>query len=308
MQLKALRYFLTVAATGSFLAAARQYSVPASSVSRFIAALEKELGKQLLYRSTRAVRLTEAGERFHHQVRDALEILDQAAEQMEGKDAGISGLIRINAPESLGRRHIAPIIAELQELHPALVVELTLTDLYIDPVQDGVDITIRIGPLVDSGLIGKVISPNRHQLVASPAYLKAHGTPETPEDLLQHRCLVYKGQLGMQRWYVNAGDEQPLKVLNVTGPLRSNNAEALLAAAVAGRGIVLFPDWMFEPGTFARGDMVKLLPQWQFSTQPDQVYLQMLSPENKMRSRKVQTVSAFILEAIGSPPYWCLDA
>lgn len=304
MQLKALRYFLTVAATGSFLATARHYRVPASSVSRFIAALEQELGQQLFYRSTRAVRLTEAGEQFHLQVRDAIELLDQAAEQMERSDADIRGIIRINAPESLGRLHIAPSVNALQAKHPDLIVELILTDSLIDPVQDGVDITIRIGPLVDSGLIGRVIAPQRNLVAASPDYLARHGTPQRPDELLQHCCLIYKGQLGTQRWHYRATGEQPFKALTVTGPLCSNNAEALLAAAIAGHGVVLFPTWLINADMLRSGTLVNLLGDWEFSTQPEPIHLQMLSPENKLRSRKVREVSTFLLEAIGEPPYW----
>ncbi|HEY0332338.1 MAG TPA: LysR family transcriptional regulator [Stenotrophomonas sp.] len=304
MQLKALRYFLAVASTGSFLASARQFQVPASSVSRFIAALEKDLGRQLFYRSTRAVRLTEAGEQFFLQVRDAVELLDQAAEQLGAQNTGIRGLVRINAPEAFGRLHVAHIVNQLQAKYPELVVELTLTDAFIDPVQEGVDITIRVGPLLDSGLIGRVIGPHRHLLVASPDYLGKHGTPEQPQDLIDHHCLVYKGQLGAQKWYFRRDDDEPFKALQVSGPLRSNNAEALLAAAVAGRGLVLFPTWLFNAETMRRGELVPLLKGWYFSTQPEQAYMQMLSPENRLRSAKVREVSAFLMEAIGSPPYW----
>jgi DNA-binding transcriptional LysR family regulator len=185
-----------------------------------------------------------------------------------------------------------------------LVVELTLTDTLIDPVQEGVDIIIRVGLLLDSGLIGKVIAPHRNILAASPAYLAAHGTPVVPEDLLQHQCLVYKGQLGIQKWYFRSSPEVPFKAVNVTGPLRSNNAEALLAAAIAGRGVVLFPTWLFNAETLRGGSMVTLLGDWEFSPQSERVYLQLLSPENRLRSRKVREVSAFLTEAIGSPPYW----
>jgi DNA-binding transcriptional LysR family regulator len=96
----------------------------------------------------------------------------------------------------------------------------------------------------------------------------------------------------------------PFKAVNVTGPLRSNNAEALLAAAIAGRGVVLFPTWLFNAETLRGGSMVTLLGDWEFSPQSERVYLQLLSPENRLRSRKVREVSAFLTEAIGSPPYW----
>lgn len=304
MNLQAIRYFLMVSTTGSFQATARHYQVPASSVSRFVAALEKELGQQLLYRNTRAVRLTESGEQFYLQVRDAIDLLDQAAEGLVHRDADINGLVRINAPETLGRLHIACIVNALQTRYPELIVELTLTDAYIDPVQEGADITIRVSPLLDSGLIGKVIGSLRHVVAASPAYLAAHGTPKTPQDLLEHRCLVYKGQLGAQRWYYRSENTEPFNTLNVSGPLRSNNAEALLAAGAAGRGIVLFPTWVYRPEAFKQGELVPLLEEWEFAASPDPTYIQMLSPENRLRSRKVREVSAFIIEAIGTPPYW----
>jgi DNA-binding transcriptional LysR family regulator len=304
MQLKALRYFLMVASSGSFLAAARHFRVPASSVSRFIAALEKDLDQQLLYRSTRAVRLTEEGERFYQQVREALELLDHAAEQVGRKDTGLRGLLRVNAPEALGKLHIARLISELQDMHPGLTVELTLTDTYVDLVQEGVDIAVRVAPLIDSGLVGHVVGANRHIVAASPSYLAECGTPGTPADLLEHRCLIYKGQLGAQKWYFGNPERGKAEAFNVSGPLRSNSADVLLGAAKAGRGIVLFPTWLFGPDDFSSGRLVPLLTSWEPSVSVDPAFVQLLSPQSKLRSRKVREVSTFLLERIGTPPYW----
>lgn len=307
MQLKALRYFLMVANTGSFLATARHFRVPASSVSRFVAALEAELGQQLLYRSTRAVRLTEEGERFHQQLGEALELLDQAAEQVGRRDAGLRGLLRVNAPQSLGRMHIARILNDLQDEHPDLTVELTLTDLYIDPIQEGADITVRVGRLVDSGLVGTVVAPNRQVVAASPAYLEKHGMPQVPLDLLEHRCLLYKGQLGAQKWHFRRSDDAAFESIGVDGPFQSNSADALLAAALAGRGIVVFPTWFFHTETFRQGELVALLSDWQASVSAEQTYIQLLSPQSKLRSRKVREVTNYLMQRIGSPPYWSRD-
>lgn len=304
MQLKALRYFLMVASTRSFLATARHFRVPASSVSRFIAALEKDLGRQLFYRSTRAVRLTEDGERFHLQVREAIELLDTAVDDLGRNDGLLSGRLRINAPEAFGRLHVARAINALQTEHGALDIELQLTDAYIDPVQEGVDITVRIGPQVDSGLIGRTVAAQRQILAASPAYLAAHGTPQTPADLLAHRCLLYRGQFGTQRWYFRQSAAEPFEGINVSGPLCSNNAEVLLAAALEGHGAVLFPSWLFNHDSFARQELVPLLDGWESSVSTEVSYIQLLSPENKLRSRKVREVTAFLLQAFGTPPYW----
>lgn len=304
MQIKALRYFLMVATTGSFLATARHFEVPASSVSRFIAALEEELGRQLFYRSTRAVKLTEDGERFYLQVQEAVGLLDAAAEDLAQADVGLKGLIRINAPVALGRRHVAPLLVCLQKEYPELEVELTLTDALIDPVQEGADITIRVGHVIDSGLIGRTVSGQRYVLAASPAYLETHGEPLSPGDLSDHACLLYKGDQGAQRWYCKRPPEETFKMLEVSGPLRSNNAEVLVAAAMAGQGLVLFPSWLFDPLSFHEGRLVKLLTDWDVSASAEQMQVQILSPENRLRSRKVREVSNFLIENIGSPPYW----
>jgi len=304
MNVQALRYFLTLSTTGSFLATARHFEVPASSVSRFIASLERELGQQLFYRSTRAVTLTEQGQRYYSQVREAVELLDNAADQLAHRDTGIRGLVKINAPEGLGRLHIARLVNELQAKYPDLSVELTLTDSVIDPVQEGVDITIRVGRLIDSGLIGKVVGAHRYLLAASPEYLALHGTPQTPDDLLQHSCLLFKGTQAPQRWYFRRLSKDTFKPQDVSGPLRSNNAEVLVAAALAGRGIVLFPSWVFDPASFKDRKLVSLLTDWDISVSVEELYIQILSAENRLRSRKVREVSAFLVDAIGSPPYW----
>jgi DNA-binding transcriptional LysR family regulator len=304
MHLKAHRFFAMVAVTGSFVATARHFQVPPSSVSRFIAALEREVGQQLLYRNTRGVKLTDAGERFYLQIREVLDLLDAANEEVTGKDADVRGLIRINAPAVLGRLHIARLVNTLQVQYPELSVELTLTDAYIDPIQEGTHITVRVGHLQDSGLIGRKICDQHYLLCASPDYLAQHGTPESPEALQDHRCLVYKGHFGAQRWYFRQGEGGQQQVVDVHGPLRSNNAEVLVEAALAGRGIVLFPTWLFSRESFQKDALVALLPEWIASVEaiPGQIHL--VSPENRLRSHKVRVVSDFLLSAIGNPPYW----
>lgn len=192
MHLKAHRFFAMVAVTGSFSATARHFQVPASSVSRFVAALEREVGQQLLYRNTRAVKLTEAGERYYLQIREVLELLDAAHEEITGKGAEIRGLVRINAPVALGHLHIVHLLNGLYEKYPQLTVELTVTDAFIDPVQEGADITFRVGHMEDSGLIGRRICDQQHVLCASPGYLEKHGTPTMPEELREHCCLDRK--------------------------------------------------------------------------------------------------------------------
>lgn len=213
-------------------------------------------------------------------------------------------LVRINAPETFGRLHVGHLVNRLQAKYPDLLVELTLNNTFIDPVHEGADVTIRVGRLVDSGLIGKVVCTQRYVLAASPAYLALHGTPQTPEDLLQHSCLLYKGLREPQRWHFRRAATDKFEPLVVGGPLRSNSSTILLDAALAGRGIVLFPTWLFHPTSFKDNKLVALLIDWDISAYADDLYIQVLSPENRLRSQKVRDVSAFLVEAIGSPPYW----
>lgn len=304
MHLNALRYFAMVASTGSFIATARHYGVPASSISRHVAALERDVGQQLLFRHTRAVRLTEGGERYYVQVREALDILDMAAEQAADKDAAPKGLVRVNAPIALGRLHIAPLLNSLQHDFPDLAIHLTLTDAFIDPVQEGAEITVRIGKLEDSGLVARLIGFQRYVVCATQAYLDRHGTPETPEDLTTHNCLVYRGHRGAQRWYFRKPGESDYRGFDVSGSFQSNNAEALVSAAQADLGVVLFPTWLFDTSSFKRGALVKLLAAWEGSVEAEPPGIHLITPENRSRSRKVRMITDYLLHRIGTPPCW----
>jgi len=304
MQLKALRYFVMVATTGSFSATAKHFQVPSSSVSRFISKLEQDIGQQLFYRNTRSVRLTEIGEKYYIQIKEVLDTLDFANEEVAGKNSNVRGLVRINTAVALGRLHISRIVNQLQDIYPDLSVELILTDTFIDPVQEGVDIAIRIGSLQDSALIARKVCDQNYILCASPEYLERYGTPETPQDIQKHQCLVYKGVSGSQRWYFRQDElDKPIEI-EPQGTLTSNNAEVLVSAALEGRGIVLFPTWIFEEEYFKNTQLVKLLPKWLCAVESYAVGIHLVSPENRIRSKKVRTVLDFILKEIGSPPYW----
>lgn len=304
MHLKAHRYFVMVAVTGSFIATARHFQVPASSVSRFIAALEQELGHQLLYRNTRGVKLTDAGERYYNQLREVIELLDAADESLMGKQDDVHGLVRINAPIALGNLQIVGLLDKLYDAYPDITVELTLTDAFIDPVQEGADITIRVGHLEESGLIGRKIADQKYILAASAEYVERHGMPQSPQDLTNHQCLVYKGRAGAQRWYFRQEGTPELEIIDVDGPLRSNNGQVLVSAARSGRGVVLFPSWLYSKDSFKNCEMIELLPDWCAAVDADPSPIHLLSPENRLRSRKVRAVTDFLVDAIGTPPYW----
>ncbi|WP_342655291.1 LysR family transcriptional regulator [Pseudomonas sp. F3-2] len=304
MQLKAQRYLAMVATTGSFSATARHFRVPASSVSRFIAALEVEAGQQLLYRNTRGVKLTEAGERYYLQIRTVLELLDAADEELAGNVGKIRGIVRVNAPATFGRLHLGKLVTELRSLYPDLIIEVTVTDELIDPVKEGADIVFRIGHLEDSGLIGRRICEQRHVLCASPEYLSQHDEPQTPDQLRDHSCLVHITNGGSERWYFRGPEGGLPTAVDVTGPIRSNNSELLLHAALAGEGIVLVPSWLLKSDAFKTRQLKRLLPGFEGAVNAVPSQMHLISPENRLRSHKVRAVWDFLIEAIGSPPYW----
>lgn len=301
--LLALRLFSRVAITGSFAETARFYSLPASSVSRHIANLEKQLGQRLLYRHTRAVRLTDAGERYYLDVQQILDALDLANEQVVDSGAGPRGLLRINAPVAFGRRHIAPLLAGFQHQYPALKIELILSDAFIDPVQEGADVVIRVGALGDSSLVARRLAPQRFVACAAPAYLERYPAPEVPEQLADHNCLAYKGTRGFQPWYFRQPGSGPFQRFDVKGNLYSNNAECLLEAALQGQGIVLFPTWLLYEA-LRDNKLRPVLETVEASGEATLEGIHVIFPENRLRSSKVAAFLEHLFRETGERPYW----
>lgn len=187
-----------------------------------------------------------AGERYYVHIRDVLRLLDAANEEVSDSSVGVRGLVKINAPAAFGRLHLGGIMTRLQDIYPELAVELNLNDEFIDPVNEGVDIVFRIGELEDSGLIGRTLCEQQYLLCASPRYLEKRGSPIEPEGLLQHDCLIHLGNLSSEPWHFNRVGEVAKTKIYVSGPWRSNDSEVLLNAAIAGKGIGLFPSWLLN--------------------------------------------------------------
>nr|WP_290699084.1 LysR family transcriptional regulator [Halomonas sp. UBA3074] len=303
LRLLALRLFVRVAASGSFADAARYFDLPASSVSRHIAGLERSLGQRLLYRHTRAVRLTDAGERYFQEVKRVLESLDAATEQVVSGAREPQGLLRLNAPVAFGRRHIAPLLASFQQANPAVEVELTLSDAFIDPVQEGADVVIRVGSLGDSSLVARQLATQRFVACAAPAYLKRHSAPLHPEQLSNHNCLVYKGTRGVQPWYFKAPGDPLAQRYSVKGNLSSNNAESLVEAALQGQGIVVFPTWLLFDALRA-GGLTPILETYEALGEATREGIHAIYPENRLRSQKVAAFLEYLFAKIGEQPYW----
>lgn len=302
INIQALRLYVAVLDQGSFSEVARREAMSPSTVSRVISQLEQALQTQLLYRNTRAVSPTESGKLLAGHARQVLTQLDLATLDLQEQDSEPGGLVRINAPVVFGQRHLAPWLHELSTRYPRLNIELMQTDDFIDPLQDSVDLLIRIGVMADSTLQARTLGHQNFRLAASPAYLARAGKPETPEDLASHSCLVFKGFAGSQRWYFRQ-PEQEWHSMPLRGLLTSNNAETLTQAGIDGMGLVVFPTWLIGDA-LRDGRLVSVLENYQVSTSPEPQTISALYPNSRRPSIKVRAVIDFLLEKFGSPPYW----
>lgn len=249
-KLESLRAFAKVVELGSFSEAGRALRLSRSAVSKYVAELEDELGVQLLSRTTRRVSPTENGQAYFERVLGILgemEAADQAVTQLQ---ATPRGLLRVNAPMSFGTLQLGPAIAEFMRLYPELKIQLVLSDENVDPLQDGLDVTLRIADLESSSLIARRIMPIGRVLCASPDYFQAHGTPAHPSDLRDHNCLTYGFLSTGNQWKLSGKDGDHW--IQPPWTLCANNAEVLRDAAIAGRGIALVPTFIAADALQAR--------------------------------------------------------
>ena len=244
MNLRSLKIFIAVFEAENFSVVARREGLSASQVSRIIHQLEDALGQQLFYRNTRAVIPTESGHLFIRYAREMMTSFEEARRELDARSTEPSGTIRINAPVFFGQRHIAPGLPGLTARYPRLNIELTLTDDFIDPHKNAADVIFRIGVLTDSTFHARIFGQQRYHLAASPDYLRQHGAPQGPDDLAHHKCLVYRGSSGPNRWLFRGPGEEWVHY-PVMPLMTSNNAESLLAAALGGMNCAVsgLADW-----------------------------------------------------------------
>ena len=256
-RLASLEAFARVAETKSFTAAAKRLNISKSLVSRQVAALESELGLRLFQRTTRALTLTEAGRNYYPSVARILADLEEARLSVTQLQAAPRGLLRVNAPVSFATAHLTPAVPDFLSLFPEVEIELTLNDRYVDLVEEGYDVAIRVGRLADSSLVARRLAPARRAVAASPSYLAEAGTPETPDDVVRHQCLRYSLLDPAQEWRFVGPGNRPWPV-EVQGRMRSNNADALRGAALKGLGLVSLPTFIIG-GDLQAGTLVSVL-------------------------------------------------
>lgn len=302
ISLRAFKLFIEVCEALNFSVVARRHGISPSQVSRIIHQLEDSLGQQLFYRNTRATIPTENGRLFAESVRQTLQQLEDARRLMEERTREPSGLVRINAPVFFGQRHIAPGLAGLSALYPRLNIELVLTDDYIDPHRHAADVIFRIGTLSDSSYHVRIFGTQRFHLAASPEYLHNHALPQSPEDLTDHHCLLYRGSSGPNRWLFRRPHEQWVH-FPVSPLLTSNNAETLLISALQGMGIVLFPDWLIGD-KLQTGELKALLPGFTASIATEPQYITAIYPGSRHPPLNIRAVIDYYLSLFGTPLYW----
>ena len=267
-----LRAFTCVVDHHSFARAAQELRMTPSSVSRLLKALERELGTQLLNRSTRAMSLTPAGQALYAecgsafaQLRSAFQLAGQQGQQGQPR-----GLLRLSVPVSFGRTHVLPHLADFLRLHPDIELDLLMTDRYLDLVAEGVTLAIRIGRLDDSSLVARKLMENRRLLVASPAYLARQGAPAALAELAdpaRHACLNLTVNRDAELWRLSGPDGE--RSLRPQGRIRADNGDAIRQLAIDGLGIA-FLSSATVAAALQGGELVQVLPQW--SGRPSGVY------------------------------------
>jgi DNA-binding transcriptional LysR family regulator len=296
--LAALPIFVAVVEKQGFAPAAQFLNVSKSAISKRISQLEEHLGARLLYRSTRKVSLTEAGQRYYELAVEALakaQDAECAVSELHGKP---KGKLKINIPMSFGRLHIVPIIPKFLSLYPNIEIDVAMDDRVIDLVDSGFDMGIRGGVLPDSSLIARKIAPCQMVLAASPQYLEKYGVPATPHDLRKHNCLHYAYYRDQNTWELR-GPNGLVKIAT-TGNFRINNSEALMQATLNGCGIARLPTFVSHKHILS-GDLVRLLPEYEF---PKQTFYAVF-PERKFLPSKIRAFIDFIQGEIGrDQPYW----
>lgn len=238
MQMQDVRLFLAVANAGSLSAAARQCETGPMHVSRRIAALEAELGARLFHRTTRAVALTDEGTAFLPHAMTLVETEDNARHALRPTPAQASGLLRITAPSVFGQAIVLPVLSRLLAQHPALRVDLDVSDRLVDIVGQGFDLALRVAPLLDSELVAKRITGNPRLICAAPAYLARHSQPATLAELLRHDCIVLQA---VPLWPLMV--DGTLQRVRVSARVTTSSVEAARAAALQGAGLAMLTYW-----------------------------------------------------------------
>jgi DNA-binding transcriptional LysR family regulator len=292
-----LTVFHCVVKHSSYAKAAEELALSPSGVSRIVSRLEERLGARLVQRTTRKLSLTEAGAAFHARTLQILVDLADAEAEVQETALRPRGNLRVSAPVVFGQKFIAPLLDELLRTFPELTVELMLTDRFVDLIDEGMDLAVRIGSLSDSRLIARRLCTNHRVLVASSSYLERRGFPSHPSELVDHDCVLFTSLARPREWKL-LGPGGPFTV-NVSGRMASNNAGLVASSAQRGLGITVGATVVVAPA-LVTGELVRVLSDWEFeNTAIFAVY-----PSARQLSTKVRATVDFLAEHLRDPPSW----
>jgi DNA-binding transcriptional LysR family regulator len=264
-RLQAIELFIRVVDLGSFSKAAADLGMGQPTATKLVASLEKQLGSRLLHRSTRGVSPTEIGTLYYNKCKLIAHHLEEAQSVSTLLQSKVQGALRISTSVAFGRRVLSPMVMRFMQMHPKLHIELNFDDRYVNLVEQGIDVAVRMGPLADSSLGARYLGTNPWVMVASRSYLDLHGVPSNPTDLALHDALIYSTVQGDARWHLSGANGQS-KVVQVRGPLRSNNLSALLLAARNGLGLVTLPKYVAQESLRGRF-LEEILTDWTLPAQ-----------------------------------------
>lgn len=264
-RLQALRLFVRVVDLGSFSKAAADLGIGQPSATKQVAQMERQLGARLLHRSTHGVTPTEVGALYYEKCKLIVHHVEDADSVATLFQSQVQGSLRISTSVAFGRRVLAPLVMRFMEMNPKLQVELSVEDRYVNLVEQGIDVAIRMGRLADSTLGARSLGTNPWVLVASPQYLQRRGTPAAPEELAQHEALVYTTVQDDARWQFTGPKGKSVQV-PVKGCLRSNNLSTLLVGVRKGMGVAILPRYVAHK-SLQDGTILPLLPDWSLPEQ-----------------------------------------
>jgi len=293
--IRAMRYFVRALELGSLTAAARAFGTGQPQISKVLRALEQELGVRLLARSTTGLSATEQGQRFYARAVLVLEEFDQAVADAQGATETPAGLLRINAPVAFGQLRLNAIVQQFLADYPQVQVELILNDRFVDLVEEGVDLAIRLGSALPPTAVARTLAESPRLLVAAPAYLAQHGTPAAPEALARHDHVRFAWAPRGDLLDLTAGGDSV--TVKTTGKFRVNNAVAIRDSLAAGAGIGLCPTWLVED-LLTSGQLVTVLPAWRGEAQQ----ISLLTPSRRYRPLRLSLFMEAIARSVAGMP------
>lgn len=294
---ESVRVFLAVARLSGFSAAAEELGISKAACSKHVARLEGDLGVRLLNRSTRSVSLTEAGTAYRDRMREILAEIEETESAISQLNTEPRGQLRVMAPTSYGSFHLARAVTDFQARYPNVSVELQLADRPADLVEEGIDLAIHVGELPDSNCVARMLARVRVVVCGAPAYLERMGTPEVPDDLARHNCLVYSVRHPTGAWQFR--DRGRARQVTVTGNFRASAGEALRVAATQGCGLVQLPTYMVGLDIQA-GRLQPVLEEFEPPPRP----ITALFLHRRYLSAKVRAFVEFLQNRYQPEPYW----